>query len=62
MRNLHVYILAAVLAAIGVGLTAYKALVIGLPLQEKAAVSAWEVDSEIRVSANGGPLGRGRGR
>jgi hypothetical protein len=56
MRNLHVYILAAVLAAIGLGLTAYKVLVIGLPLQEKAVVSAWEVDSEIRVSANGGPL------
>ena len=56
MRNLHVYILAVVLAAIGLGLTAYKYFVIGLPLKERAAVSAWEVESEIRVTANGGPL------
>jgi hypothetical protein len=56
MRNLHVYLLAAALAVIGLGLTAYKLFVIGLPFQEKAAVSAWEVDSEIRVTANGGPL------
>ena len=55
MRNLHVYILAAVLAAIGLGLTAYKYFVIGLPLKERAAVSVWEVESEIRVTANGGP-------
>jgi 7 transmembrane helices usually fused to an inactive transglutaminase/Inactive transglutaminase fused to 7 transmembrane helices len=56
MRNLQVYILAAVLAAIGLGLTAYKYAVIGLPLRERASVSAWEVESEIRVTANGGPL------
>jgi hypothetical protein len=56
MRNLHVYLLAAALAVIGLGLTAYKHFVIGLPFQEKAAVSAWEVDSEVRVTANGGPL------
>ena len=35
MRNLHVYILAAVLAAIGLGLFVYKVLVIGLPLHAK---------------------------
>lgn len=56
MRNLHVYILAAVLATIGLGLAAYKVVVIGLPLSERAAVSAWEVDNEIRVTADGGPL------
>ncbi len=56
MRNLHVYLLAAVLVAIGLGLSAYKFIAIGLPLQERASVSAWEVESEIRVTANGGPL------
>jgi len=56
MRNLHVYLLAAALAAIGLGLTAYKAIVVGLPLQAKASISAWEVESEIRVAAGGGPL------
>jgi 7 transmembrane helices usually fused to an inactive transglutaminase/Inactive transglutaminase fused to 7 transmembrane helices len=56
MRNLHVYLLAAVLAAVGLGLTAYKFFVIGLPLRERASVSAWEVESEVRITANGGPL------
>jgi 7 transmembrane helices usually fused to an inactive transglutaminase/Inactive transglutaminase fused to 7 transmembrane helices len=56
MRNLHVYLLAAILAAIGLGLAAYKHFVIGLPFKERASISAWEVDSEIRVTANGGPL------
>ncbi|MEJ2434883.1 MAG: UUP1 family membrane protein, partial [Pseudolabrys sp.] len=56
MRNLHVYLLAAALAAVGLGLAAYKTIVVGLPLIEKASVSAWEVESEVRVTANGGPL------
>ena len=56
MRNLHVYLLAAALAAVGLGLAAYKHFVVGLPFFEKASVSAFEVESEIRVTANGGPL------
>jgi len=56
MRNRHVYLLAAALAAIGLGLTAYKHYVVGLPFIEKASVSAWEIESEVRVTANGGPL------
>ncbi len=54
MRNLHVYMLAAALAVVGLGLAAYKVLAVGLPLFEKASVSAWEVESEVRVTANGG--------
>ncbi len=56
MRNLHVYILAAVLAAIGIGLFAYKVLVAGMPLQARQVSTAWEVETEVRVTANGGPL------
>ncbi len=56
MRNLHVYILAAVLAAIGLGLFAYKVLVVGLPLHARQASTAWAVESEVRVTANGGPI------
>lgn len=56
MRNLHVYILAAVLAAIGLGLFAYKHYVIGLPLRERATVAAWQVESEVLVTADGGAL------
>jgi hypothetical protein len=56
MRNLHVYILAVVLTAIGLGLFAYKVLVVGLPLKARQVSTAWEVESEVRVTANGGPL------
>jgi hypothetical protein len=56
MRNLHVYILAAVLAAIGFGLFAYKHYVVGLPLRERATIAAWQIESEVRVTAGGGPL------
>jgi hypothetical protein len=56
MRNLHVYILAAVLAAIGLGLFAYKHFVVGLPLHERATVAAWQVESELLVTAAGGAL------
>jgi hypothetical protein len=56
MRNLHVYILAAVLAAIGIGLFAYKVLVVGMPLQARQVSTAWEVETDVRVTADGGPL------
>lgn len=56
MRNLHVYLLAAALAVVGLGLTVYKVLVIGMPLRAHVAASAWEVESEVRVTATGGPL------
>src|SRR5512146_116635 len=56
MRNLHVYILAAVLAAIGFGLFVYKVSVVGLPLRAKASAMAWQVENEVRVTATGGPL------
>jgi len=45
-----------VLAAIGRGLFAYKVVVLGLPLKAAAAATAWQVDTEIRVTAGGGPL------
>ena len=56
MRNAHVYLLAAALTAIGLGLFVYKLYVVGLPLRANASVSAWQVESEIRVNAQGGPL------
>jgi hypothetical protein len=56
MRNLHVYGLAAVLAAIGLGLFVYKAFVVGLPLRAAASATAWQVESEFHVTAAGGPL------
>ncbi|HZD91970.1 MAG TPA: UUP1 family membrane protein [Pseudolabrys sp.] len=56
MRNLHVYVLAGLLTAIGLGLFAYKVLVVGLPLRAHQASTAWEVESEVRVTAKGGPL------
>ena len=56
MRNLHVYILSAALTAIGLVLFAYKASVIGIPISASATTPAWQVESEVRVTASGGPL------
>lgn len=56
MRNLHVYVLSAVLAAIGLGLFVYKVLIIRIPISAGATTTAWQVESEVRVTANGGPL------
>jgi len=56
MRNLHVYVLAAVLAAGGFFVFAYKYYVIGLPLSANVSVSAWQVETEVQVAASGGPL------
>ncbi len=56
MRNLHVYILAAVLTVIGLAVFAYKAFVIGLPLAPGALASAWEVEKRISFEGTGEPV------
>jgi len=56
MRNLHVYILSAVLVAFGLALFAYKVLAIHIPISAGARTSSWQVESEIRLTAKGGPL------
>lgn len=55
MNNRHVYILAASLCLLGLGLFAYKTLVLKYPLLSDEQISAWDVEVGIRFSAVGGP-------
>jgi hypothetical protein len=56
MKNLQLYILAAVLLSIGIGLFLYKALILGLPLGPDQTVENWEVQARISFEAKGGPV------
>ena len=45
MKNRHLHILSAVLAAIGTGIFIYKAFVLNLSLRPDARVVNWEVQT-----------------
>lgn len=51
MRNLHLYILAAVLTCVGIGIFVYKVLVFDLPLRPESRVQNWEVEVKVRFTA-----------
>ncbi|MDA1089977.1 MAG: hypothetical protein O3A85_06670 [Proteobacteria bacterium] len=53
MKNTHVYILAAALAAIGIGVFLYKVLVVGLPMSVDKKTELWEVETAISFNAKG---------
>ncbi len=53
MKNTHVYILAAALAAIGIGVFLYKVLVVGLPVSLDEKTELWEVETAITFNARG---------
>lgn len=54
MKNLHLYVLAFTLAAIGIGVCAYKVTRLGLPLTPEAQTEVWTVEATVHF--------RGRGR
>jgi hypothetical protein len=51
VKNLHLYILAAVLALTGLGIFIYKALILELPLRPTSHVVNWEVEAKIHFTA-----------
>ena len=51
MKNLHLYILAAVLASIGLGIFIYKVFFFELPLKPTGHVVNWEVEAKIHFTA-----------
>ncbi|NQU61800.1 MAG: UUP1 family membrane protein, partial [Rhodospirillales bacterium] len=53
MKNTHVYILAAALAAIGVGVFLYKVLVVGLPMSLNEKTELWDVQTASSFTAKG---------
>ena len=56
MRNLPVWIIAALLIAAGLSLTAYKARSLGLPLKPSTEAAVWTVEARAAFRARGGPV------
>lgn len=54
-KNRHLLILALVLTLIGIGVFAYKALIVGLPLRPEQRTTHWEVQAKFVFDAFGGP-------
>lgn len=56
MKNSHLYILSAILAAIGIGLFTYKAFFLELPLRPNERTENWEIQAKIKFDARDGPV------
>jgi hypothetical protein len=56
LNKLHVYMLAAALTALGLGLFVYKALYLGFPLTPKMTSPVWTVEARINFVAKGDPV------
>lgn len=54
MRHRHLLVVAGTLAAVGVGLFAYKAVFHGLPLVPDGQALTWEVEAKISFNGDGG--------
>lgn len=48
MNNRHIYVLAAVLAMLGLALSVYKVQVLGFPLQPQEQTQVWTVEAAVR--------------
>lgn len=51
MKNRHLYILAALLAALGLSLFAYKSQVLGFPLQPQEETQVWTIEAALRFES-----------
>jgi hypothetical protein len=56
LNKTHLYVLAFCLAAIGLGLFAYKALVLNFPLTPGAESYTWKVEAKLSFEPNKGPV------
>jgi len=56
LHNRHLKILSALLALLGLGLFAYKAGELGLPLRPDATVPVWTVEARLRFQPPAGPV------
>ncbi len=56
MNNRHLYILAALLIAVGLGVFLYKTLRLDFPLSAEMASDAWEVEVKIEFETHGDPV------
>lgn len=56
MKNTHSYILAAVLAAIGIAAFAYKWASLGLPLTPDQSTETWKIETRVAFRGRMGPI------
>jgi hypothetical protein len=56
LNKLHLYVLAVVLTALGLGLFVYKAYVLGFPLAPRTKVQVWNVEARISFMAQDKPV------
>jgi hypothetical protein len=56
VNRVHLYVLSAVLALIGLGLFAYKAYVLNFPVKPEVAVEVWNVEARIKFVAQDQPV------
>jgi 7 transmembrane helices usually fused to an inactive transglutaminase/Inactive transglutaminase fused to 7 transmembrane helices/Transglutaminase-like superfamily len=56
LNKLHLYVLAVVLAALGLGLFVYKAYVLGFPLAPRTKVQVWNVEARMSFVAQDKPV------
>ncbi len=56
MNNRHLYILVALLVAVGLSIFLYKALRLDFPLSPEVASDAWQVEVKIEFEAHGEPV------
>ena len=55
MKRLHLYLLAGILAAIGLGGFSHKLFVLGFPFQPDERTDVWRVEVQLKFEAAGGP-------
>ena len=56
MTNRHLYLLAALLALVGLGLAAYKAVWLEFPLFPRGESPVWSLEAKVTFVAQGGPV------
>jgi hypothetical protein len=56
VNNRHLYILAALLICVGLGVFLYKTLRLDFPLSAEMASDAWEVEVKVEFEAHGDPV------
>jgi hypothetical protein len=56
LNKLHLYILAAALAVIGMGLFLYKAVVLRFPVVPRSITQVWNVEARVSFAAEGNPV------
>lgn len=56
MSRVHLYVLSAVLAAVGLGVFGYKAVVLGFPLLPDDQADVWTLQVRFTIDARSGPV------